>query len=350
MHNRCSPPVTLTCYRQEHQGRAFAVIAVSEFHDIPVICTKQYEVPCPGKAPKVLLRKGTVYVRTANVESAPLSSVEEMRQLIGLATTKRADQMLAMFQAMMKGRPLVEDKPNEEEFQREREDVRAALDSELGGQIEKGAWILVCHPRSYRPNRWEETETLKQIVEGTTVQIRRQFPPISHGLHVRKWGICNRYYEDAFGLTRSGLFMSARLFRENMTSFKSPWQPNPDIPAGLWVDYKLNLSLIIEFFMFLSRFAENFDVGEELLFEVLAAPLAGRRLVTLDGNINLDPTESCRANVFQRKTVVTVEALRASWEELCVKTLHGFFEFFSGHYISTDTLLKWVENFKDRNF
>jgi hypothetical protein len=245
---------------------------------------------------------------------------------------------------------LLGNKPEEDRFQKEREDVRAALDSEFGGQMQKGAWIFLCHPLRHRPNRWEETEALKQIIEGTTVQIRRQFPPISHGLHVREWGICNRYYEDAFGLTRSGLFMSARLFRENMTSFKSPWQPNPDIPAGRWVEYKLNLSLVIEFFMFLSRFAENFEVGEELIYEVTAAPLAGRRLVTSDGNISLDPTELCRANVFQRKKVVTVEALRGSWEEHCVKTLHGFFELFSGHYISTDTLLKWVENFKERKF
>jgi hypothetical protein len=43
-----------------------------------------------------------------------------------------------------------------------------------------------------------------------------------------------------------------------------------------------------------------------------------------------------------------VETLRASWEELCVKTLHAFFELFSGPRISTETLLKWIEKFKER--
>jgi hypothetical protein len=97
VNNHCSPPVKLTCYRQHYGGVEFVVIAVNEFEDIPAICTKQYEIPCPGKKSKVLLRKGTIYIRTANAESAPLTSIEEMRQLIGLATTKRTDQMLSMF-------------------------------------------------------------------------------------------------------------------------------------------------------------------------------------------------------------------------------------------------------------
>jgi hypothetical protein len=45
-----------------------------------------------------------------------------------------------------------------------------------------------------------------------------------------------------------------------------------------------------------------------------------------------------------------VEALRASWEEQCIKALHGFFEFFAGPRISTETLLKWIEKFKERKF
>ena len=46
----------------------------------------------------------------------------------------------------------------------------------------------------------------------------------------------------------------------------------------------------------------------------------------------------------------TVETLRASWEEQCATALHGFFELFTGPRISKDTLLKWVEKFKDRKF
>jgi hypothetical protein len=351
VNNHCSPPVNLVSYRQEHQGHTFIVIAVSEFHDVPVICTKQYEVSLSGKGTKVLLRKGAVYVRTANAESAPLSAVEEMRQLIGLATTKRADQMLAMFQAMMKGRPLLAEKPHEELFATERDEVQAALDSEFGGQTDLGAWTFLCHPVRHMPTRWEETDTLKAVLDKSVVRVRVEFPPIGYGTHVREWGICNRHYDDAFGLTRSGLFLSNRRFKENTVVFKNPWQPNPDIPSGEWLDFKLNLALVVEFFMFLSRFVENFEVGEELVYEVGAGPLVGRRLVTLDASLfTFLPTEPCRANVFRRSKVVTVETLRASWEELCAKTLLGFFELFQGLSNTEEGLWKWIERFKERKF
>ncbi len=355
INNHCSPPVNLVCYQQEHQSRTFIVIAVSEFHDVPVVCTKPFELSVPGKPSKLLLRKGAVYVRTANAESAPLSSVEEMRQLIGLATTKRADQMLAMFQAMLKGRPLLAEKPHEELFQAEQGEVRAALDSELNGQVGQGAWTFLCHPVRYQPTRWEDTDTLKKVIERSIVRVRQEFPPITHGTHVREWGICNLHYGDAFGLTHSGLFLSARLFWENAAPFKHKWQPvheepYPDIPAGQWFDFNLNLSLVIELFMFLSRFAENFEVGEQLVYELTAGPLAGRRLTMDSSGPWLQLIQPCRAAMFRRKKVASVETLRASWEEQCAKALHSLFELFPGPGISIETMMQWVDKFKERKF
>jgi hypothetical protein len=348
VNNKGAPPVNLVCYRVQHDGNEFIVLTVAEFDDVPVICTKQYELP--GKPAKVVLRKGAIYVRTANAESAPLSSIEDLRTLIGIATTKRADEMLSMFQSMMKGQPLLEAKPDEEHFEVERGGVEAALDSELGGTSELGAWTLTCHPIRYDVARWDEASDLKAIVERSAVRLRRAFPPVNYDMHVREWGICDQSFEDAFGMTRSGLFVAMRLFRENTTVFRNPWQPNTDIPAGEWLDFKLNLGIVIEFFVFLSRFAENFDVGEETVVELVAGPLTGRRLVSMDSSIELDPTDPCRAGRFRYKKMLKVETLRASWEEQCVKALRGFFEFFNGDRISEKTFADWVERFKERKF
>jgi hypothetical protein len=84
---------------------------------------------------------------------------------------------------------------------------------------------------------------------------------------------------------------------------------------------------------------------------VTAGPLNGRQLASMDTNIYwLEPTEPCRSNIFRRSKVVSVETLRASWEDSCVKTLYGFFELFSGTRISKEKLIQWVENFKERKF
>jgi hypothetical protein len=350
VNNHCAPHVHLVCYRHEHDGKQFIVIAVSEFHDVPVICTKQFELPSTGKSNKVILKKGTVYVRTPNAQSAPLSSVEELRELVGLATTKRADQMLAMFKSMMKGQPLLEEKPQEDLFEAEIAQVQSALDAELDSKVHLGAWSLICHPAKYQADRWEDTSTLKSIVEKCAVRVRREFPQTNYKVDVREWGICNRHYEDAFGFTRSGLFISSRLYFENYRNFKNHWQPNPDIPAGKWLDLRNNLAILIEFYAFLSRFAHNFDAGESIEYEVLAKPLTGRQLTADSSFPHFDPSEPCKANFFRNKKVASVEVLRANWEDECAKAIHGFLELFPGAGISHEETRQLIVNFLERKF
>ena len=56
INNRFSPPIRLVCHRQEHDGRAFIVITVAEFDDVPVMCIKSYQDPQNAKT--ILLRSG----------------------------------------------------------------------------------------------------------------------------------------------------------------------------------------------------------------------------------------------------------------------------------------------------
>lgn len=349
VNNRCAPPVGLVCYRVQHDGKEFVVLTVAEFHDVPVICTKQFELP--GKPAKVLLRNGTIYVRTANAESAPLSSIEDVRALIGLATTKRADQMLTMFQAMMKGRPLLAEESDEERWATQAEAVQASLQSQLGEQAKLGRWEMSFHPATFCEERWEEAAQLKMLVEKHAVRLRDEFPGVHHDYHVEEWGIGSHEYEDVFGLTRAGLFVASRVFREDTDEFRNPWQPNPNIPAGKWFDFQWNMAQVIEFFIFMSRFSHEFETGEEIEVEVAALPLRERILVSLNPRLHFFRSEAvCRSQEFRRKRTITTETLRSNWEDECARTLHRLFELFAGHRIELDTLRKWIERFKDRTF
>lgn len=61
-------------------GARVAMLAVSEFQDIPHLCAKAYEPT---------LRKGALYVRTRKLpETAEVASSVEMRDLLDLATEK----------------------------------------------------------------------------------------------------------------------------------------------------------------------------------------------------------------------------------------------------------------------
>ena len=61
------------------------VIHVDEFDEIPVLCKKQE----PPRGGDVILRKGACYVRSkGKPESAEVSTQEDMRALLDLATDK----------------------------------------------------------------------------------------------------------------------------------------------------------------------------------------------------------------------------------------------------------------------
>lgn len=345
VNSRFSPPIRLTCNRVEYDKKVLIVIVISQFQDIPAICTKAH-----GEGRNVKLKKGVIYVRNANAESAPLLNVEELRELIGIATRNHANQMLKSFQAMLKGHsPGAIFAETPDQFETQKQDILPNLKQEVETEIAAGGWEFICHPTAYIEERWEAISRLEQIVKDSAVQVHRTFPAYRH-IFTKSWGIRGCYSSDCFGLTRSGLFIALRPYRENFQTFKNPWQPNPDIEQAKWLDYQLNLGLVVEFFMFASRYAEQLEPSENIKLSVRATGLRGRRLVTTDSRIELDPTKECREDIFlPRDMELSAVDFRNSWERQCVRTLHRFVELFPSVFpISSDRLLKWVERFRDR--
>ena len=78
------PAVALDCAAHEHDGRSFYVIAVSEFEDVPVICTRD-----AGDE----LRRAAIYTRARRmVSSTPIERQDDMRALLDLATEKALER------------------------------------------------------------------------------------------------------------------------------------------------------------------------------------------------------------------------------------------------------------------
>ena len=262
INNRFSPPIRLVCHRQEHDGRAFIVITVAEFDDVPVMCIKSYQDPQNAKT--ILLKERTIYVRTANAESAPLGCVEELRSLIGLAVRKRGDELLSTFNAMLKGRSLVEAPSDDEQFDREISEVMPALNLKTSDPDRPGAWCMWFHPGKYDRERWPERETLESLVRKHAVRLANDFPPYYRGTHPREWGIANDLYGEVWTLTHSGLFIFYKQFRENKQPYRIPWmdpngQEEPTIQPGMWIEYEWSMWIVVQLFMFMARMASECD-------------------------------------------------------------------------------------------
>lgn len=354
VNNRFSPPINIVCHQREYQGKRFVVITIGEFEDVPALCTKSFQDPSNPK--KCLLRERTLYVRNSNAESAPLESVDELRTLIGLATSKRANEMLTTFESMLKGRPLVSPPTDEELFNEELERIEQGLGQTYADQLQSGAWRLVVRSADYDAERWPDADQLEAIVGKRSVRLRDEFPASYRGTHMREWGVCNEMYGETWTLARSGQFLCVRPFWENHRKYECRWrdsQGNPSEPSldpGQWLDFKANIFSITEMFMFVVRFIEEYDSGEQVLIRLQATSLAGRKLVTTDFNINLRHPEECRAQVFEYKRALPVEELRAEWEMTCAEAMKRFVDLFPGPKVETKTMKSWIEKFKNREF
>lgn len=79
------PNVSFDLECLHYQGNAFVILHVHQFSDVPILCSKDYPSPTPGKPP--ICRRGACYVRsTQKPETSEIPSQEEMRELLDLAT------------------------------------------------------------------------------------------------------------------------------------------------------------------------------------------------------------------------------------------------------------------------
>lgn len=354
INSRFGPPIRLVCHRHEYRGLTFVVITVSEFEDIPHICTRSFQDPENPK--KHLLREGCLYVRGPNSESAPISGVEQLRTLVGLATAKRGQEMLSHFESMLKGRSLIPAPNDEELFQKERERIQEGLTPKFQQAVSDGAWVLDVHPGSYDAERWPDSQRLEEIIRRRAIRLREEFPPHYRGTHMREWGICNDMYGDLWTLACSGQFLYVREFWENRQTYKCGWRnadgnpSEPDIEPGGWINFKPSMVSIVEMLMFAARFVEEYPTGESIHVVLRATNLSNRKLATTDFNINLSHAEQCRARVFKMSKHIQVEEFRAEWEKIAAQTMKRFVDLFPGPQVSIETMLDWIRKFKNRQF
>ena len=351
---RFSPAIDIICHQHEYESKRYVVITIGEFADIPILCTKSFQDPSNSK--KHILRERTLYIRNSNAESAPLETVEELRTLIGLATSKRANEMLSTFEAMLKGKPLVAPKADRDLFDDELSDIEKGLGQSYSDQLLRGAWRLVVRPGSYVADRWDDPEQLETIIRNRSVSLRNEFPASRRGTHMREWGICNDTYGETWTLARSGQFLCIRPYWENQQKYECSWrdmQGNPVEPSlepGMWLDFKPNIFSMTEMFMFVTRLIQEFDSGEQVQIHLQATSLVGRKLVTTDFNLNLRDPEECRAHVFDFKKDLPVEELRAEWEVICAEAMKRFVDLFPGRRAEIKTMASWIEKFKNRQY
>jgi hypothetical protein len=366
INSRFSPPIRLVCYRVEHDGAEFIVLRVSEFSDIPVICTKRFDDPENPRKP--LLEEGRIYVRTPNAASKPLQKESELRELIGIATKKQGDTLLQHFNAMLKGNALTAESVTDQE---RTEDELSGMQSDLRDRgtfdLDNG-WTFFFHPSSYRKERWVDLRTLEGHIRTRAARLTDTFPASQTGTFRTEWGIANDRYGETWALARSGIFLYHTKFREDseheLNTIRERVQHTArhldewryrrfveQLPEYRWIEFKWNMEIIIQSCAFMSRFVDLFGPGESISYRFHAAPLSNRHLMSFDNNLSFNPEcrDPCGSPRFSYAKVQLLEELLADWRIECAKVLYRFFELFPDYNITFETLKKWVERYTGKD-
>jgi hypothetical protein len=350
INQRLSPPVSIVCHGHSYQGRRFVIITVEEFSEIPILCTKSFQDPDNPR--NHVLRERTLYVRNSNAESAPLATIDELRQLIGLATAKRRDELLTMFDSVMKGRPLLAEPAGDDQFDQELQQIEELLGDDYSRHLKDGGWRLLIRPARYESRRWNNEDVLEQVIERRSIRLGDQFPPARKGTHPREWGIANEFYGELWTLAFSGQFLYVEEYRENHFAHEvSSHPPRPPIPSGKWLDWTMSIRQIFEMTLFASRLAEEYQPGEAFMFNIQATGIAGRKLASAP-RISWEESEECKARTFEYSLTRPVEEFRAEWREIAAEAMTRFVRLFPHPYglkVQETTMRDWVQKFEGRS-
>lgn len=95
VNNYASPPVNTIVRRVEYMGQTYVVIAIPGFPDTPHICQQSF-----GDR---VLTAPTIYIRTANNESAPVADASDLRAVVDRALRNRKQELLTAIEAILSG-------------------------------------------------------------------------------------------------------------------------------------------------------------------------------------------------------------------------------------------------------
>ena len=95
------PTINISVRRHIYNNKKILFVFIKEFSDLPIVCKRDY-----FSNGDRILQSGQLYIRTDSAKSVPITSpdldnVEEMRRLVGLAVTKKGDEILTSIEKII---------------------------------------------------------------------------------------------------------------------------------------------------------------------------------------------------------------------------------------------------------
>ncbi len=345
LHKYTDPLASCEVQKLTVDVKKFIVIDVHEFKDTPIIC----KADANSSTNKLILKRGGLYIRTDKATSELISSVEEMRGLLGRALLKRGDELLRTIQALILGRQVVSQ--NElDAYRQELEDAETYFSQVLPGIVNSGHWDLIAMPNRHVKERVPTIATLAEALQASIVSLRGwNFPHINErearnfaqGRQSFTAWEDRRYYE-ALRAYVSGLFFWRGTYWDDSPIFGGS--------AARQLSWVSLIFQITEFFVFLSRYYARIAADATLSVTVRLTDTNGRILVSRGDAGPLFDDYVCADDKIEITSECSVSQLRASPEEIARPVIRRVFEIFQWTGVQDDLIQQRQRQLIERRF
>lgn len=351
------PAVVFDTEVRRHDGKAYVVLRVHAFEDVPVLCKKEHRKdPPPGARPpgapvEFVLKKGACYVRTrAKPETSEIPTQTEMRELLEFAAERRLRSFLA--QAHAAGLTVAQLAAGTDDGAYDAEAEREGDGGPLRAAIRtRGHWRVSIRPERFVERRVPDVGELAPIVERCAVSFRGWPFPQPRGREVQV-GVNSVWEDGDYGRHRewwrfhqSGHFVYEGGFSRDWLDQGSSWgSPGADWKPGAQLGVGDALYRLTEIYEFAARLAVAVPGDDPVRIAVTAAGLDGRELYVDDPD-RADLWGEHRARIPELPLPVPrVEraALAATPRDLALDAAVALFHRFSWS-ASRDVLRSWQE-------
>ncbi|WP_280309022.1 AlbA family DNA-binding domain-containing protein [Nocardia abscessus] len=333
--NYCSLLPVVGAQVVEIDGVELLLLRVDEFDSEPIVCTKDLH----GDKNDLVLRAGSIYVRTTDARSLAIDSGESMRAFLDLAVQKRGDALLTQVRGLVGGPVIFGASDPSDAYQEEIDSAeRFFVDNLIDVQ---NSWYFEVFPKDYDGDR-QSAARLKEIRRESVVILRGwDFP------HVDR--VYDQIFDDGIqSLTHWERFHEAhRVYRSGLFTWRS--QPHEDIDDGTENSLSIVSSIysITEFFIFSSRYASLMVDSGDIVMRVGIAGLNGRAL-TSGPEMRYHQYQTA-ATRFNRSYSTSIEELRSSYLDLASDATRRLFDLY-GFDARPELIRYWQEKLVDRRF
>lgn len=323
------PYVQFTLQRIEEQGKKFVIFNVNPFDLEPVICKKD-----GWHDNKPLLHKGLMYVRSRRmIESSPVSTVSELREILDMATEYGVSRVLRIAQSnnLITSSEMMDAK-NKESFDLQHNEFRNNNKDGLDRIITNGYWSVIVYPHQFQRDRLN-IEDCQSVLHDSVVNFREySYPPLDSECCNTIVG--NDYVQWVCPLTPVQLFEGepksiGRLFTSG--GFINYFSQMEDF----WENSKKNslninttIYTITEIFYFLSQLANRNIFEVNINLELAIHNIKGKRLSQTSSDDRLTDFKSNIKDVVYFKKLELTDVI-SNWKDLSIDAIEFIFQRFT---------------------